>query len=349
MITGRSASRSSAAARATSGTGPPAASGSGAGSAGSGASEKTTSIGKSMKVGPECGVTAAVSASSMSAGISAVASAVAASLVSGRMKGTWSSSCSEPWPQRIAGARPPSTSIGEPFCCAEAIALMPLVTPGPGGERRHARLAGDLGPALGGERGGRLVAHVDEVDALLAAAVEDREQMAARQREELGDAVRLQALGHQPAAVKLRGLLGLGAHRPLDPIDRCRAPCRSRLWDRRRRAHHEVMTTTVDLPAPNAPSGYLLPRSRRSGPRVRGLLPPARLPRGARRGVRRARPRSTRSSSPGCCTPELGLGLLQPRRVRVEHPPREAMVDHQHALAVGQLAARAPRRLSSAA
>ena len=26
-----------------------------------------------------------------------------------------------------------------------------------------------------------------------------------------------------------------------------------------RSAHHEAMTTTLDLPAPNAPSGYLLP------------------------------------------------------------------------------------------
>ena len=57
--------------------------------------------------------------------------AVRASLVTGATNGTWSISCSEPWPQRNAGARPPSTSIGEPFCCAEAIALMPLVTPGP--------------------------------------------------------------------------------------------------------------------------------------------------------------------------------------------------------------------------
>ena len=40
---------------------------------------------------------------------------VAASFVSGRTNGTWSISCSEPWPQRIAGARPPSTSIGELF------------------------------------------------------------------------------------------------------------------------------------------------------------------------------------------------------------------------------------------
>ncbi len=56
---------------------------------------------------------------------------MAASLTSGRTNGTWSTSCSEPWPQRIAGARPPSTSIGEWFCCAEPSALMPFVTPGP--------------------------------------------------------------------------------------------------------------------------------------------------------------------------------------------------------------------------
>ena len=57
--------------------------------------------------------------------------AVAASLVTGRTNGTWSISCNDPWPQRKAGARPPSTSIGEWLACAEAMALIPLVTPGP--------------------------------------------------------------------------------------------------------------------------------------------------------------------------------------------------------------------------
>ncbi len=52
-------------------------------------------------------------ASSTSPGISAVLSGVAASLVRGRTNGTWSISCSDPWPQRIAGALPPSTTIGE--------------------------------------------------------------------------------------------------------------------------------------------------------------------------------------------------------------------------------------------
>ena len=70
-------------------------------------------------------------ASSTSAGISAVSCAVAASFTSGRTNGTWSISWSDPCPQRNCGARPPSTSIGDRLWLAEAIALMPLVTPGP--------------------------------------------------------------------------------------------------------------------------------------------------------------------------------------------------------------------------
>ena len=51
--------------------------------------------------------------------------------MSGATNGTWSISWSDPWPHRNWGARPPSTIIGELFLCADAIALMPLVTPGP--------------------------------------------------------------------------------------------------------------------------------------------------------------------------------------------------------------------------
>ena len=134
MIAGRSASRSSAAARsmaAASAPGPVHGSGSGASDAPPSASPNTWSSGKSTNAGPEWGVTAALSACSSICGISAVLWAVAACLTTGATKGTWSISCSEPWPQRNAGARPPSTSIGELFWAAEAIALMPLVTPGP--------------------------------------------------------------------------------------------------------------------------------------------------------------------------------------------------------------------------
>ena len=100
-------------------------------SSGSSASENTWSIGKSTNAGPVCGRRAASQASSSSPGISAVEPAVAAILTTGRTNGRWSISWSEPCPQRQAGARPPSTSIGERFCVADAIALIPLVIPGP--------------------------------------------------------------------------------------------------------------------------------------------------------------------------------------------------------------------------
>jgi hypothetical protein len=134
MITGRSASRSIAAARsrpAPSAPGPSHGRGSPPSTPGSSLSVKTWSSGKSTKAGPLCGSTAAASASSTRPAISPVSSGVAANLTTGRTNGTWSISCSEPWPQRSAGARPPRTSIGEWFCCAPAIALIPLVTPGP--------------------------------------------------------------------------------------------------------------------------------------------------------------------------------------------------------------------------
>ena len=56
---------------------------------------------------------------------------VRADLVIDETTGTWSNSCSEPEPQRRCGARPPSTTSGEPLKCAVVIALTPLVTPGP--------------------------------------------------------------------------------------------------------------------------------------------------------------------------------------------------------------------------
>ena len=75
----------------------------------------TWSSGKSRNAGPLGGPAAAANAASIAPGMSAVDSTVAAERVSGATNGTWSISCREPWPQRIAGARPPSTRIGEPF------------------------------------------------------------------------------------------------------------------------------------------------------------------------------------------------------------------------------------------
>ncbi len=127
--------------------------------------------------------------------------AVAANRVSGATNGTWSISCSDPCPQRSAGARPPSTTSGDWFCCAAAIALIPLVTPGPGGERGDARHPGHLRPALGGERRGLLVAGVDQPDVLGATTVVDGEQVPTGQGEDRVDTAGPQPAGDQMSRV----------------------------------------------------------------------------------------------------------------------------------------------------
>ena len=92
---------------------------------------KNSSIGTSTNTGPRCGAPAIVNASWRPSGTSAAVWMVRASFETGAMIGGWSSSCREPLPQRFAGARPPTTTSGEPLNCAWAMALTPLVTPGP--------------------------------------------------------------------------------------------------------------------------------------------------------------------------------------------------------------------------
>jgi hypothetical protein len=92
---------------------------------------KNSSIGTSTKTGPRCEAPATANASSSPAATSAAVCNVLESLATGAMIGGWSSSWSEPVPQRLAGARPPTTTIGEPANWAWATALTPLVTPGP--------------------------------------------------------------------------------------------------------------------------------------------------------------------------------------------------------------------------
>ena len=124
-------------------------------------------------------------------------------LVSGATNGTWSISWSEPWPQRNCGARPPSTTIGELFLCAEAIALMPLVTPGPA---VSAQTPGSrvtfAQPSAANAAADSWRTSIRSMPSV-AAAVVDGEEMAAREREQLGHAVRLQAARDQQPAVRL--------------------------------------------------------------------------------------------------------------------------------------------------
>src|SRR5439155_7511760 len=108
-----------------------------ASSAGRGGSGNVTdavpqaSSGTSTNAGPRWGVRAARNDASTSPGIRSDDGAVPAVFVIDATIGTWSSSCSDPAPQRACGARPPITSIGVPLSDADVMALMPLVTPGP--------------------------------------------------------------------------------------------------------------------------------------------------------------------------------------------------------------------------
>src|SRR6478752_2182632 len=92
---------------------------------------KSSSIGTSTKTGPRCGDRAVTNASCIPVSTSPAVGMVRASLETGAKIGGWSSSCRAPVPQRPCGARPPTTTIGEPANCAWATALSPLVTPGP--------------------------------------------------------------------------------------------------------------------------------------------------------------------------------------------------------------------------
>ena len=99
--------------------------------AGPDAELKNSSIGTSTNTGPRCEEPAAVKASCMPSMTSPAVWRVRADFAIGATIGGWSSSWRLPLPQRLAGARPPTTTIGEPANWAWAIALMPLVTPGP--------------------------------------------------------------------------------------------------------------------------------------------------------------------------------------------------------------------------
>ena len=116
----------------------------------------------STNVGPRCGVRAARHAASTSATIDAADVAVAAVFVTDATIGTWSSSCSEPAPHRACGARPASTTSGEPFMRAAVERAHAVGHARAGGQRRAPEPARHLGEALGRERRGLLVAHVDE-------------------------------------------------------------------------------------------------------------------------------------------------------------------------------------------
>jgi len=83
------------------------------------------------------------------------------------------------------------------LACADAIALIAFVTPGPAVSAATPGRRVTFAQPSAANAAVCFVANVDDVDALRPAAVVDREQMPTREREELRDAVRLQPAGDE--------------------------------------------------------------------------------------------------------------------------------------------------------
>ena len=141
----------------------------------------------------------------MRAPIAPASFTVSADLTSGATKGRWSISCSEPEPQRSSGARPPSTQTGEQLAWAPAIALIPLVTPGPAVSAATPSRRVALAKPSAAKTARLLVPHVDDLDPLGFAAVVYGEEVAAGEREEMADPARLQRLRNDPPPVLHEG------------------------------------------------------------------------------------------------------------------------------------------------
>jgi hypothetical protein len=138
-----------------------------------------TSSGKSRNVGPRCGSIASRTASCTIAPACAGSVTVAAILVIDDTIGTWSSSCSEPAPQRPCGARPPSTTTGDPLKCADVIADTPLVMPGPAVSAANPGRRVSLAYASAANVADCLVAGVDHAHCLVTGGVVQRPDVAA--------------------------------------------------------------------------------------------------------------------------------------------------------------------------
>ena len=130
---------------------------------------------------------------------------VRADFATGAMIGGWSSSWRLPLPQRFCGARPPTTTIGDPANWAWAMALMPLVTPGPAVSTARPGSPGQLAGRLGRERRRLLVPDVEQPHrgVGLDGAVVHREDVGAGEREHRLDAV---GAGHRDG--QLTGVAG---------------------------------------------------------------------------------------------------------------------------------------------
>ena len=120
-----------------------------------------------------------------------------AHLVIGRMSSTWFMSCSEPMSANGARALPADDDHRDVGAVRARHAGHGVGEAGSRGDDRHAGPTGDARPAVGRVRRGLLVAHVDDADALVEAAVVDRHHVPAAEGEDEGDVLGAQRARHQ--------------------------------------------------------------------------------------------------------------------------------------------------------
>ena len=148
---------------------------------------------------------AAVSAGVELAGDGRRGVAVAACFVIDATIGMWSSSWSDPTPQRPCGAAPDHDDR-RPVEVRRREGADPVRDAGPGRQRGRADAPRHLRPSLRGEAGGLLVARVDESDGCAARAVVEGPEMAAVQGEQRVDAERGKSSQRHVTAVTFDGL-----------------------------------------------------------------------------------------------------------------------------------------------
>ena len=175
-------------------------------------------------------------ASPMSRPSVAVALAVHDALVTGAAMSAWRISWKPPRPSSQVAAWPDSSTIGDSAPSAVNSAPTALAWPGPPVTSAMPGFAGEAAVRVGHVHGGRLVAHVDEIEAGIERGVEDRHDVIAGQREhapaaealqrsgdDVGAAQRLAHVGHSPLAQstvdarRRASLLPLHPHRSLIP------------------------------------------------------------------------------------------------------------------------------------
>ncbi len=190
------------------------------------ASSYSRSTGHSMNTGPGTPERASANASATAGPRSRTRRILKKRLTCGSTSGRWSMSCSAPRPCSAVGAAPPSSTTGLCASCAFFSAVIVLVMPGPAvtaatpGTPVSRAVASAANTAVTSSR-----TSTTRMPRALA-ALENRRDVAAAQREQALHAVRLQRLGDAVAAVA-RGDVARG-HCSVTPTARARGRRTSR-------------------------------------------------------------------------------------------------------------------------